>query len=119
MKKWTLIVLAGIMMATASFTSLSAPVQAAEEKVPAPAEKSLTDAQKTELEAMHKDVLQREKDIIHKYVEYGVMTKDTADMILEHMDKRFEKVKANGYIPPRHFGKLPMPHQKPEPRTND
>ncbi len=61
MKKWTLIVLAGIMMATASFTSLSPPVQAAEEKVPAPAEKSLTDAQKTELEAMHKDVLQREK----------------------------------------------------------
>ncbi len=119
MKKWMFIVLAGIMMTTVSFTGISASVLAAEEKVPAPAEKSLTDAQKAELESMHKDVIEREKDIIHKYVEYGVMTKETGDMILEHMDKRFEKVKENGYVPPRHFGKMPRPHQKPEPRTND
>lgn len=117
MKKWTFIVLAGIMMATVSFTGLGASVQAAEEKAPAPKEQSLTDAQKTELESMHKDALQREKSIIHKYVEYGVMTKETGDTILEHMDKRFEKVKENGYIPPRHFGR--MPHHKPEPRTTN
>ncbi len=119
MKKWMFIVLAGIMMTTVSFTGISASVQAAEEKAPAPPEKSLTDAQKTELEAMHKDVLQREKAIIHKYVEYGVMTKETGDMILEHMDKRFEKVKENGYVPPRHFGKMPIPHHKPESNTTD
>lgn len=115
MKKWMFIILAGIMLSVASFTGMLSSAHATEE--PAPVEKSLTDAQKAELETMHKDVLQREKDIIHKYVEYGVMTKESGDLILDHMDKRFEKIKEHDYIPPRHFGK--MPHLKPEPKKDN
>ena len=119
MKRWTLNILAGIMLSTASLTGMLSSAHAAEDRAPAPApaEKSLTDAQKAELESMHQDVLQREKDIIHKYVEYGVMTKETGDMILDHMDKRFEKIKEHGYVPPRHFGK--MPHPKPAPKAEN
>ena len=101
MKKWSILVL---MACLVSFLSVGA-VSAAENSGN-PTKPSLTDQQKAELAAMHTEVMEKEKAIIAKYVEYGVLSQQAADMLTNHMNKRFEKIKENGYIPPHHFGKM-------------
>ena len=101
MKKWSLFVLMACLL---SFTSIGI-VNAAENSTKQ-TKPTLTEQQKAELAAMHKEVMVKEKAIIAKYVEFGVMSKQAADMLTNHMDQRFEKIKENGYIPPHHFGKI-------------
>lgn len=83
---------------------------------------TLTEQQKSELAAMHKEVYEKEKAIIAKYVEFGVMSKESADMLTNHMNKRFERIQENGYIPP-HFGTMhpgKPPHENsPDIRSNE
>ena len=114
MKKWSLSLLTACVLCFTSIGISNAVANAAENgnKQSKPA---LTEQQKAELAAMHKDVMAREKAIIAKYVEYGVMSKQAADMLTSHMDKRFEKIQENGFIPPHHFGKVhpgKPPHEK-------
>ena len=62
----------------------------------------LTDEQKSELDALYKEAFEARKKIIDKYVEFGVMTKEKAEKKQAHMDKFYEKLKENEYIPKFH-----------------
>ena len=101
MKKWSLFLLTVCIVSFLSVGTISAAENGSNQTKP-----TLTEQQKAELAAMHKEVMEKEKAIIAKYVELGVMSKQAADMLTSHMDKRFEKIKENGYIPPHHFGKM-------------
>ncbi|MFC0561425.1 YckD family protein [Halalkalibacter alkalisediminis] len=59
----------------------------------------LTEEQKTEMAALQKDVFAKKKEIINKYVEYGVFTAEKGEKIISHMDKHFEKLKKDGFVP--------------------
>uniref|UniRef100_UPI00240A8536 YckD family protein n=1 Tax=Piscibacillus halophilus TaxID=571933 RepID=UPI00240A8536 len=59
----------------------------------------LTEEQKSEMAAMQKEVLEKEKEIIQKYVEYGVFSLEKGEKIIGHLDKHYEKLEENGFIP--------------------
>ncbi|MEW6622968.1 MAG: YckD family protein [Bacillota bacterium] len=59
----------------------------------------LTEAQKEEIAALHKGILEKQKEVISKYVEYGVITKEKGDYMISRLEKRYEKLEQNGFIP--------------------
>ncbi|MDF2547638.1 MAG: hypothetical protein K0R93_2536 [Anaerosolibacter sp.] len=59
----------------------------------------LTEAQKRELATLHKDILIKRKEVISKYVEYGVMTEEKGKKIISRLEKRYEKLEENGFVP--------------------
>ncbi|WP_110114021.1 YckD family protein [Bacillus sp. CGMCC 1.16541] len=76
-----------------SFTSAYAE-KPAEEKVV-----QLTEEQKQELSILHKELLEKRKEVIGKYVEYGVMPKEKGDKMMSHLEKRYDKLEENEFIP--------------------
>ncbi|MFI8651915.1 MULTISPECIES: YckD family protein [Bacillus] len=70
-----------------------------------PSTMSLTEQQKKEIESLEKEVLEKRKHVISKYVEYGVLPKEKAEHIKQHMDRRFYMMKQNGFVP------KPPPHK--------
>ncbi len=68
----------------------------------------LTDTQKKELATLHKEILDKKKQVISKYVEYGVIPQEKADKILSRLEKRYERIEQNGFIPQR--GKCKRKH---------
>ncbi|MBY8913480.1 YckD family protein [Bacillus sp. YC2] len=81
----------------------SIPAHAAETKMPSTM--SLTEQQKKEIEVLEKEILEKRKHVISKYVEYGVLPKEKAEHIKQHMDRHFNMKKQNGFIP------KPPPHK--------
>ncbi|WP_374978596.1 YckD family protein [Bacillus velezensis] len=79
------------------------PAHAAGTKMPSTM--SLTEQQKKEIESLEKEVLEKRKHVISKYVEYGVLPKEKAEHIKQHMDRRFNMMKQNGFVP------KPSPHK--------
>ncbi|MEQ6001014.1 YckD family protein [Bacillus amyloliquefaciens] len=79
------------------------PIHAAGTKMPSTM--SLTEQQKKEIESLEKEVLEKRKHVISKYVEYGVLPKEKAEHIKQHMDRRFNMMKQNGFVP------KPPPHK--------
>lgn len=59
----------------------------------------LTETQKKELAALHKEILGKKKELISKYVEYGVMSKEKGEKITSRLEKRYERLEQNGFIP--------------------
>lgn len=45
--------------------------------------------------------------MISKYVQYGVLPKERGEHIKNHLDKHFEMMKQNGFVPKHH----PHPHK--------
>lgn len=70
-----------------------------------PSTMSLTEQQKKEIESLEKEVLEKRKHVISKYVEYGVLPKEKAEHIKQRMDRRFNMMKQNGFVP------KPPPHK--------
>ncbi|MED3437647.1 YckD family protein [Bacillus velezensis] len=79
------------------------PAHAAGTKMPSTM--SLTEQQKKEIESLEKEVLEKRKHVISKYVEYGVLPKEKAEHMKQHMDRRFNMMKQNGFVP------KPPPHK--------
>ncbi|XBW81973.1 YckD family protein [Bacillus velezensis] len=79
------------------------PAHAAGTKMPSTM--SLTEQQKKEIESLEKEVLEKRKHVISKYVEYGILPKEKAEHIKQHMDRRFNMMKQNGFVP------KPPPHK--------
>ncbi|AFZ89346.1 DUF2680 domain-containing protein [Bacillus amyloliquefaciens] len=92
--------LAAFFITTMVFTM---PAHAAGTKMPSTM--SLTEQQKKEIESLEKEVLEKRKHVISKYVEYGVLPKEKAEHIKQHMDRRFNMMKQNGFVP------KPPPHK--------
>ncbi|WP_419880996.1 YckD family protein [Peribacillus sp. B-H-3] len=101
MKKTALILLLVISM----FTLSSASEVFANEQPAAKAEKvQLTDKQKSELSSIHEDILAKKKELIMKYVEYGMMSKEQGDKIIQRFEEHYNMLKENGYKMPGHYG---------------
>lgn len=59
----------------------------------------LTDKQKTELDALYRATFAKKKQIVDKYVEYGAITKEMGSKKKQWLDKKYEMLVANGYVP--------------------
>lgn len=73
----------------------------------------LTDEQKEELNELHMELMELRKELIEKYIEFGVISEEKGKKMIEHMEKHYEKLKENGFIPRWHKHR-PMP-----PKEND
>lgn len=63
------------------------------------AEVKLNDSQKNELKALYEQKMEIQKKLLQKYVEFGVIPKERADMKLKRMDEMEEALEKNGYMP--------------------
>jgi len=90
------------MFIAAAVISLTGTAEAAEKQQQPPANVTLTDQQKKEIEQLEADILKKRKDVISKYVQYGVLPKERGEHIKNHMDKHFEMMKQNGFVPKPH-----------------
>ncbi|WP_429163468.1 DUF2680 domain-containing protein [Desulfitispora alkaliphila] len=62
---------------------------------------------------LHKDILSKKREMVNKYVEYGVISKEKGNKIISHMEKRYEKLEENDFIP-----KCPRSKKKCIEKTN-
>ncbi|MDF2537211.1 MAG: hypothetical protein K0S76_232 [Herbinix sp.] len=60
---------------------------------------TLSSKQKEEVYALIENKMKAEINIMDKLVDYGVMTKEDADAIKNHMTAKFKKIKDNGEFP--------------------
>ncbi|MBM7570692.1 YckD family protein [Aquibacillus albus] len=70
-----------------------------QEEMPQYKDVKLTEEQLKELKVLYEDVINKRKGIINKYVEFGVLTKEDGEQMKKHLDKFFEKMEKDGYIP--------------------
>lgn len=61
-------------------------------------EVQLNEQQKAELAKMHKDILEKKKEMINKYVEFGVIPEEKAQMMISHFEKHYEMLEQNGFV---------------------
>jgi len=73
----------------------------------------LSDDQKEELAELHMELMETRKELIEKYVEFGVFSEEKGKEMIERMEKKYEKLKENDFIPRLHFNKG-MPRKKNE-----
>jgi hypothetical protein len=62
----------------------------------------LTDSQKAELAEIYKDLLDEKKQLIQKYVEFGMVSKEKGDNMMQRMDEHFKMMEQNGFQLPHH-----------------
>jgi len=89
----------------AFITAIGSPVYSATNAETTKPDVQLTKEQKQELSALHKDILTKKKEVISKYVEYGVMSEEKGKKITSRMEKRYQMMEQNGFIPrwePKH-----------------
>ncbi|MGE8077673.1 DUF2680 domain-containing protein [Peribacillus loiseleuriae] len=58
-----------------------------------------TKKQQDELAILHKEMLAKKKEIVQKYVEFGAISKEKAAMIVNHMEKHYQKLEEHGFQP--------------------
>lgn len=60
---------------------------------------NLTDAQKKELKVLFDKKAEIDKQIVQKYLEYGVISKEKAELKLKKIEQRQKAIEDNGFIP--------------------
>ncbi|RSK28481.1 DUF2680 domain-containing protein [Bacillus sp. HMF5848] len=83
----------------------------------------LTDKQVKKLDKLYKKMFKQHEAIIKKYVEYGVLSEDQAEKKLEYLEKHYEKMKENRFLPKRNYDKkkrdqMREPDQQQSPNAN-
>jgi len=90
----------------AFLTAIGSPVCAAVDAKAAKSDVQLTEKQKQELGELYQDILSKKKEVISKYVEYGVLSEERGKEIISRMEKRYQMLEQNGFVPkwekPRH-----------------
>ena len=84
------------LLFTLSFGAGMSPIQAEETKKEIV---QLTEQQKKELSVLHKEMIEKHKTIVSKYVEFGVIPKEKGEKINSRLDKKYEKLEKNGFVP--------------------
>ena len=83
----------------------------AEQDTPAEGDKQiqLTEDQKAELSEIYQDILEEKKELIQKYVEYGVLSKEKGDKMIEKFEAHYKMAEKHGFqLPHRpHAGQHP------------
>lgn len=111
-KFWTNLGVAGLL----AITIMAAPAHAenmAKEQQPVHPPKSnvhLSQQQKQQLSILHKEIYMKRKELISKYVEYGIIPKKKGDKIMKHMERRYQKMERNGFVPKWHKFKFKKGH---------
>lgn len=59
----------------------------------------LTDVQKQELETLMKSIFNQKKEVVHKYVEFGVITEEKGEKMLKNLDRHYKKLEDNNFMP--------------------
>ncbi|MDQ0253491.1 ribosomal protein S20 [Evansella vedderi] len=59
----------------------------------------LTIEQKDEMAKLQQKALEQKVEIIHKYVEYGVITEEKGEKIISRLEKHHKELADNGFIP--------------------
>lgn len=60
---------------------------------------ALTAKQQKELAKLYKNLYTNQKKLIGKYAEFGIITQEQAAMWLSRLEARYEKLKANNFMP--------------------
>lgn len=60
---------------------------------------TLSEQQKSELASLHKEILAKKKEVIGKYVQFGVMSEEKGKHAITRMEKRYEMLEKNGFVP--------------------
>jgi len=94
-KTLAVLVLLSVLVAVVGTVPVWANTQDADNKTTV----QLTEDQKKELAALHKDILAKKKELISKYVEYGVISKEKGEKIISRLEKRYERLEQNGFVP--------------------
>lgn len=98
MKKQIIISLTSVALLLGLFTM---PTYA-EQNNPIEQEKQiqLTEAQKAELSEIYQDIMEEKKELIQKYVEYGVLSKEKGDKMIQKFETRYKMAEKNGFMLP-------------------
>ena len=101
MKKRFLIILMAVVM-LAMFVNAS-PVLANNPNTPETEKQvQFTEEQKKVLADLYKEIFELRKTVVDKYVEFGAMSKETADKVKAWMDGHYQKMEERGFQPMEH-----------------
>lgn len=99
MKTW-------LIAAAAALTfTLAASAVSAEEPAVTKEGAKLTTEQQRQMAVLYEELFAKRKEIVAKYVEFGVIPEEKGKKIEAHLNKRMEKLKEHGYLPPHHSKK--------------
>ena len=70
----------------------------------------LTKEQQKELAALHKDILETRKKIILKHLDFGLITKEKSEAIISRLEKRYEILEKNNFLPGWHYARHKVKH---------
>ncbi|GEL77688.1 YckD family protein [Tenuibacillus multivorans] len=59
----------------------------------------LSEEQVNEMSSLQQEAFDQRKAIINKYVEYGVFSEEKGEKMISHLEERYTKLEANGFIP--------------------
>lgn len=62
-------------------------------------EVELTKKQQKEIDRHVKKAIKAKKKVIKKYIKFGVFDEEYGEKLLQHIDKKYEKMKENGFQP--------------------
>lgn len=57
----------------------------------------LTEKQKAELSEIYQDLLEEKKELVQKYVEFGVISKEKGDQMIQKFEKHHKMIEQNGF----------------------
>lgn len=60
----------------------------------------LTESQKAELSEIYQDLLEEKKELIQKYVEFGVLSKEKGDRMIQKFEGHYKMAEKNGFMLP-------------------
>ncbi|HAG09763.1 MAG: hypothetical protein XD78_0910 [Desulfotomaculum sp. 46_296] len=112
MKKVLLIAIAALLLIAVSLPVAFASNNADNKQAPnASFQKNylaqkLTDAQKADLYKISQQMLNLQKQMIQKYVDFGVITQDQANLIITKMTDNYNKMKEKGLVPGPGMGRM-------------
>lgn len=74
----------------------------AEKKKPVEQEKQiqLTETQKAELSEIYLELFEEKKELIQKYVEFGVISKEKGNQMIQKFEKHYKMIEQNGFMLP-------------------
>jgi hypothetical protein len=95
MKKHLLFILTAITLISGASVS---PALAEYDQTPANVKKvELTETQKEELKALHKDILEKKKQLVRKYVEFGTVSKEMGDRMIQRYEEHYKMIEQSGF----------------------
>lgn len=108
LKKRSIVILTAVIMFVWATSARASAVQGGSNP-PASEQKqaeqiTLTDAQKDELRQLYNKKSEIQKQIIQKYVEFGVISKEKADLKIKRMEEMQRRMEQDGFIP-KHKGR--------------